>query len=96
VQPSRFEFDPVKSTANLAKHGIGFTSAERLWDDPDLLVLPSNFPFEPRMLAIGVLEGKHWTAVFTERAGRIRIISVRRSRHEEWKIYEKEKASHDR
>jgi uncharacterized DUF497 family protein len=94
VQPRRFEFDSLKSEANLLKHRIGFANAERLWDDPDLLVLPSEFPFEPRQIATGILEGKHWTAVFTERIGTIRLISVRRSRDQERDIYEKAKAHH--
>jgi uncharacterized DUF497 family protein len=95
VQPRRFEFDPLKNEANLLKHGITFMEAERLWDDPDLLLLPLGFPHEARKFAIGVLDGRHWTAVFTERPGSIRLISVRRSRHEERKTYEKAKSSHD-
>lgn len=27
-----FEFDPAKSAANLAKHGIGFVAAQAIWD----------------------------------------------------------------
>ena len=29
-----FEFDPVKSAANAAEHGIDFEAAQALWDDP--------------------------------------------------------------
>jgi uncharacterized DUF497 family protein len=96
MNPPRFEFDPTKSEANLAKHGIGFTKAELLWNDPDLLVLPSKFPAEPRKLAIGCLEGKHWTAVFTDRTGVLRLISTRRSRDNEKEIYEKQSTRHHR
>jgi len=35
-----FEFDPRKSAANLAKHGIDVAEARRLWEDPDLLEYP--------------------------------------------------------
>ncbi len=28
-----FEYDPQKSARNLAKHGIDFGEAQRLWDD---------------------------------------------------------------
>jgi uncharacterized DUF497 family protein len=29
-----FEFDPLKSKANQAKHGIDFVDAQALWNDP--------------------------------------------------------------
>jgi uncharacterized DUF497 family protein len=37
---------------------------------------------------IGRMEGKHWSAVVTYREDRIGIISVRRARDEEIRIYE--------
>ncbi|QLE57138.1 BrnT family toxin [Nostoc sp. TCL26-01] len=43
---------------------------------------------EPRFLVIGLINGKHWSAVITYREERVRIISVRRARDEEVKIYE--------
>ena len=86
-----FEFDPNKSEANLAKHGIDFDSAQELWNDRHLMILPAQFPMEPRYLAIGSIGGKHWTAVFTERGEHTRIISVRRARDNERSIYERNK-----
>ncbi len=35
------EFDPLKSDANLRKHGIDFLEAQALWRDP-ALVEPSS------------------------------------------------------
>ncbi len=86
-----FEFDPEKSDANADKHGIDFESAQYLWDDDGILVLPSKFAEETRFLAIGRIEDTYWTAIFTERAERIRLISVRRSRQEEKTLYERNK-----
>jgi uncharacterized DUF497 family protein len=37
----RFEFDPVKSTANKDKHGIDFVEAQVLWNDPDRIEIPA-------------------------------------------------------
>ncbi len=48
-----FEFDPEKSLANLAKHGIDFDTAQGLWDDPDLLQVQARSDDEPRYLVIG-------------------------------------------
>ena len=83
-----FEFDPEKSDSNLRKHGIDFEQARRLWSDVDLMVIPARTTDEARFLAIGVIASRHWSAIFTLRRGRIRLISVRRSRREEIELYE--------
>lgn len=83
-----FEFDKAKSEANRAKHGIDFVEAQALWTDPNLLEIPARAVDEPRLLMIGLIEGKHWSAVVTHRNENIRIISVRRSREEEIAFYE--------
>ena len=83
-----FEFDPAKSQANKTKHGIDFDEAQALWDDPNLLEVPARTSDEPRFLVIGRIANKHWSAVVTYRADRIRIISVRRAREEEIVAYE--------
>jgi uncharacterized DUF497 family protein len=83
-----FEFDPQKSQANKKKHGIDFYEAQALWDDPDLIEIPVRTSDEPRFLIIAKSSGKHWSGVITYRGGKIRIISVRRSRKEEVDFYE--------
>ena len=83
-----FEFDRTKSASNAEKHGINFAEAQALWADPDLLEIPAQAVDEPRFISIGVIDGKHWTAITTTRAHNIRIISVRRSRKAEVKLYE--------
>lgn len=83
-----FEFDEAKSQANLLKHGINFVDAQALWDDPRLLEIPAKTEDEPRYLMIGLINGKHWSAVITFRGTNIRLISVRRSRIEEVALYE--------
>jgi uncharacterized DUF497 family protein len=83
-----FEFDSRKSNSNLTKHGIDFVEAQLLWLDPDLLEIPAITIDEPRYLVIGKILDKHWSAIITYRDKSIRIISVRRARDEEIKIYE--------
>jgi hypothetical protein len=87
-----FEFDSKKSYSNKQKHGIDFFEAQGLWDDPDLIEVPVKTIDEPRYLIVGKIAGKHWSGVITYRGGRIRLISVRRSRKEEIEIYENEGA----
>jgi len=83
-----FEFDPQKSEINLAKHGINFEHAQALWDDEHRLEIPAKPMDEPRFLVIGRINDKLWSAVITYRGEQVRIISVRRSRDDERKLYE--------
>lgn len=83
-----FEFDPTKSAANRQKHGIDFEPAQALWSDERLIEVEARTEGEPRFLIVARLGHSHWSAVITYRAGRTRIISVRRSRPEEIALYE--------
>ena len=83
-----FEFDSNKSKSNKNKHGIDFEEAKALWEDPDLLEIEARSTDEPRFLVVGKIAAKHWSAIVTYGDGKIRIISVRRSRKEEIELYE--------
>ena len=83
-----FEFDPKKSKSNLEKHGIDFVDAQAIWQDTDFIEVMAKSDDEPRALVVGRIGGKHWSAIITYRAGRVRIISVRRSRDSEVALYE--------
>ena len=83
-----FEFDPKKSESNLEKHGIDFVDAQDIWQDPDFIEVQAKSHDEPRSLVVGMLDGKHWSAIITYRSERIRIISLRRSRDSEVSLYE--------
>ncbi len=82
-----FEFDENKSRSNLEKHGMNFSEARSLWLDPNRLEVTARSESEPRFALIASHENRLWTAIFTRREQRIRIISVRRSRHEEEQGY---------
>jgi uncharacterized DUF497 family protein len=83
-----FEFDEAKSRANKVKHGIDFVEAQALWEDPDRLQVSARTQGEPRLMLIGRIGDKYWSAIFTLRETKIRIISVRRSRTKEVEHYE--------
>jgi len=59
-----------------------------LWEDVDRIIVPAKVVHELRFLIIGKIRIKFWSAIFTIRDDKIRIISVRRSRKEEINIYE--------
>ena len=90
-----FEYDPAKSRANKAKHGIDFEEARALWLDGDGFILPSRYPAESRHLAIGSIGGTVWTAIVTMCDGNTRIISVRRARQNETQAYFSRRARSD-
>ena len=83
-----FEFDESKSQANKSKHGIDFVEAQTLWMDESFVEIPARTEDEPRFVVVGMISGRHWSAVITYRGERVRLISVRRSRVEEVEIYE--------
>ena len=78
----------AKSLSNKNKHGIDFVEAQKLWDDLSLLELPTNNKDEERHLAIGKIDDKFWSGIFTYRGDKVRIISIRRSRKNEVNAYE--------
>ena len=83
-----FEYDAAKSQSNFSKHGVDFNDARLLWTDTGLLEIAARTDDEARYLVIGLIDGKHWSAVITYRDSNIRLISVRRSRVEEVALYE--------
>lgn len=83
-----FEFDPTKSEANRAKHGIDFVAAQAMWRDERLLEIDARQTDEPRYVAIASIGGNVWAAVCTLRGDHVRIISVRRARTKEVALYE--------
>jgi len=78
-----FEYDPAKSEANKLKHAIDFEEAQQLWNDESALEGKTPYTKEERYYRIGRIGRVFWTAIFTYREGRIRLISVRRARGSE-------------
>lgn len=83
-----FEYDENKSNINKEKHGIDFEEAQLLWLDNNRIEIKANSTNEFRMIIIGKIKEKYWSAIITYRQNKIRIISVRRSRKQEVNFYE--------
>lgn len=88
-----FEYDPQKSAANKAKHGLDFDEAQALWDDENAIEKQAPYRGEARFLWIGSIGTKIWVAVFTPRADRIRLISVRPAGYNERQFYRESRAA---
>jgi putative transcriptional regulator len=53
-----FEWDPVKASGNVEKHGVDFDTAAEIFDDPDLFVVIHSRTYgERRYQAIGASHG---------------------------------------
>lgn len=84
----RFEYDPAKSVANKAKHGIDFEEIQKMRGGAVVAVVSHVQTGEDRWLNMGTIDGKHWTVVTCARGEMTRIISARRSRRDEERYYE--------
>jgi uncharacterized DUF497 family protein len=66
-----FEFDPAKSQANKAKHGIDFEAAQALWQAKNYVEYDAVFNDENRAIRIAPLKEQLWFCVFTMRGEKI-------------------------
>ena len=81
-----FEWDEAKAAENYAKHGVSFELAIKVFEDPfGIERLDDREDYgEDRFILIGTADGVALTVVYTERNGRIRIISARQAtKHEQ-------------
>ena len=84
-----FEWDDAKAASNLAKHGVPFSYAARVFLDPNMLEFDASRAGdgEVRRKAVGLIEGRLYVVVYTDRADVCRIISARRTNETERKAY---------
>ena len=84
----RFEWDDDKRLANIAKHGIDFIRAQKVFDGRPAYDYPSTFSDEMRHITVADLEGRLLAVVWTWREGDvIRLISARSARNGEKRKY---------
>ena len=86
-----FEWDPRKATGNLKKHGISFAEAVTVFSDPAARIFddPDHSADERREIIIGYSARPRLLIVgFTERVGRVRIITARRASRAETRRHE--------
>jgi uncharacterized protein len=83
------EYDTDKDAANLAKHGASLSHGAAVFSDVNVLIVPTirDADREDRYKAIGLIEGKLWTAIHVYRGSAVRFLSVRRSNTNEQRIY---------
>jgi hypothetical protein len=83
-----FEWDEEKNRANVAKHGISFRDAVRLFEHPVVEQLDDRRDYgEERIVALGLIDGFEAVVVYTDRADKRRNISARWAQSHERQIY---------
>lgn len=83
-----FSWDETKRKGNLAKHGLDFADARRVFSGPTFTFTDSRFDYgEERFVTIGLLEADVIVIVHTETATEIRVISMRKGTANEQKIF---------
>ena len=82
-----YVWDPLKNEENKRKHGISFEEArDFIFEGNNLFARGVAYDKgESRHAVIGKFKGKYYVGIFKVSEKGIRIISVRRARHEEAK-----------
>jgi uncharacterized DUF497 family protein len=82
-------WDPRKNRRNIARHGIAFEDAARIFDGPTLERVDDRFEYsEVRVYAIGVVNGIEITLIYTDVSEtERRIISAWRAERHEREAY---------
>jgi len=83
-------FDRGKDANNTERHHVSLAFGERVFDDPQMLIIPTirAEDQEDRYKAVGMVDGKLWTAVHVYRDPIIWFVSVRRSNEGEKRAYD--------
>lgn len=90
----RFEWDERKRETNLVKHSLDFIDAAELFCEPYLVIPDQRCDYhEMRWIAYGLIRGRVCVCVYTERAGVVRIISLRKGNQREQTFYQTHRPS---
>ena len=89
----RWTWDENKNASNRIKHGIGFETAQLVFQDSVHIIVFDRYQGEERFHTIGMVEGRHILVVHTlsqDEAGDEggRIISARKPTPHERRAYE--------
>ncbi|MGF1571068.1 MAG: BrnT family toxin [Nodosilinea sp.] len=88
----KFEWDPAKADSNLRKHGVSFEEAQTVFANSLAVIFedPAHSADEQREIIIGHSQRNRLLLIaFTERPGKIRIISARLATRPERENYER-------
>ncbi len=82
-----FEWDEAKRLRTLVERGLDFIDAALAFDGRPAVNVPARHEGEDRFLTVAMLGGKCHAVVWTWRGANRRIISFRRARDVEERLY---------
>jgi uncharacterized DUF497 family protein len=87
-----YVWDETKRKSNLKKHGLDFTDAYLVYENPNKCTYDASRDHEYRLMdvALAVIKGRLLTLVYVEQGEDVRVISFRNASREERKRYEED------
>jgi uncharacterized protein len=87
-----YVWDEAKRKSNLKKHGLDFSDAHLVYENPNKCTYDASRDEEYRLMdvALAVVKGRVLTLVYTDDDADVRVISFRNASREERKQYEKD------
>lgn len=90
MQDAGFEWDEHNEDKNRKKHGVEFMECEEIFFDENQKLFPDerHSISEKRLWILGrTRKGRYLFVTFTERRGKIRVVSARDMNHKERRMY---------
>lgn len=88
-------FDPAKNERNVSVRGLSFVLVEQMDWSGALIEEDDRKDYgERRYRALGMIGGRLHAVVFTPRADKVHVISLRKANHREVKGYEQKTQPH--
>lgn len=86
----KIDFDPTKNQTNIRERGIAFDLVKHFdWDTAFIWEDTRKDYGEQRFIALGIIDERLYSLVFTPRDDMIRVISLRKANSREVQRYEK-------
>jgi len=91
ITKGQFEWDSVKDSKNLKKHGISFEEAITVFDDPNAIEFydeEHSTDEEDRYICLGDVGNCLIVfVIYTDKLGKVRIVSARAAERPEKEVY---------
>ena len=91
----KYQWDEAKNRKSLAKHGLSFEDAERVFSGHCITLEDSRFDYgEERFVTLGLLAGRLVVIAHSPRNEGTRIISMRKGNRREQETYQERFGPH--
>ena len=86
----KFEWDDEKRRQNISKHGVDLIYAALIFEEPTLTKIDDRLDYgEERFISLGLVGGRAFVVVHTQRRENIRLISAWKGGRKNYEKYQK-------